>query len=389
MSSWIHVDNHYHCILATLFLVATRPRRGWYARTVYDTLYTLPPRHRFKSLLPTRELVGMCDELLDAHLFRVQQLNRHLVIPRPVPEAPFEYAFFCTYLSDGEDDVRCTKAGLDEHSSTPQRMQPTADTQCSPRSVYHNVGAIIQLKGAHDARGVISRRLVFHQVRSACRITTSKGQPRRLNVDCQNCQGTEGPGNCAAQQANRPSSKNDDILSYCDARQLDRMHRYAQRLHQCTFFDRGVRWQTEAKVLWERVISRQRPVVWGCRRKLHERAEIVSPAATIVACLARYARLQGYAVATLDSRDLRADIYYLAGGLVAEHERLPHHELADLAVLPVVDLVMGEGKSAEKVHARLGGEGALVRTSDPQSPVASTRIKTCLSEGNFGTGRSS
>ena len=127
---------------ATLLLVAPRRECVTYTWAIYDTFDTLPLRHRFESHLCTREVEGVRDELLHANLPRLQQLNRRLVIPWPVPKAPFIRAFFGTDLPDRKHDLGCTKACLDECSSTPQRMYSTFNTRLRTCSIYHHIGAL-------------------------------------------------------------------------------------------------------------------------------------------------------------------------------------------------------------------------------------------------------
>jgi hypothetical protein len=88
---------------------------------------------------------------------------------------------------------------------------------------------------------------------------------------------------------------------------------------------------------------------------LHEGTEIVSASSAIVTCLARHTRLKGYAVSPFNSRYRRANIDNLASGLMAENEWLTDYELSDLAMLPVVNLVVEEEEevSSRKVNIRV------------------------------------
>lgn len=136
------------------------------------------------------------------------------------------------------------------------------------------------------------------------------------------------------------------------------MHRDTQRLHECAFLNRDVRWQNETKVFREGIVGRQSATIWWRRRKLHECAKIVSATSAIVACPAWHTRLKGYAVSSLKSRYPRANIDNLASGLVAENEWLTDYELSDLAMLPVVNLVVEEAVSSRK--ANLGVEDSFI-----------------------------
>jgi hypothetical protein len=91
---------------------------------------------------------------------------------------------------------------------------------------------------------------------------------------------------------------------------------------------------------------------------LHEGAKIVPTTSAIVACLARYTRLKGYAVSSLKNRYPRANINNLASGLVAENEWLTDCELSDLTMLPIVNLVVEEAVSS--IKANIGAEGSFI-----------------------------
>jgi hypothetical protein len=91
---------------------------------------------------------------------------------------------------------------------------------------------------------------------------------------------------------------------------------------------------------------------------MHKGAKIVSATSAIVACLAWHTRLKGYAVSSLNSRDARANINNLASGLVAENEWLADDELSDLAMLPVVNLVVEEAVSSRR--ANIGVEDSFI-----------------------------
>jgi hypothetical protein len=90
-------------------------------------------------------------------------------------------------------------------------------------------------------------------------------------------------------------------------------------------------------------------VRWCCC-ELHKGAKIISSTSAVFACLAWHTGLKSYAVSSLNSRNARSDINNLASGLVAEDERLTDDELSDLAMLPIVNLVIEEAVSSGKIN---------------------------------------
>lgn len=100
----------------------------------------------------------------------------------------------------------------------------------------------------------------------------------------------------------------------------------------------------------------------GGAAELHVAADVVAAGAAQLAALAGLADLEGDAVADAQRRDGRAHGRDQAGRLVAQRERLPHHNVPVAEVVVVVQVRAAEPR-------RLDGHAHVVRARRGQFPL--------------------
>ena len=138
--------------------------------------------------------------------------------------------------------------------------------------------------------------------------------------------------------ADRPRAGDQHAVARAHAALAARPDADRQGLHQRAHVVRQRVGQREGEVLVDGHEVRERAVDRRRGEEHHVGAEVVAAGAALGAAAAGDARLERHAVARAMAGHLRADLDDAPGGLVPEHHRRAHDEVADAAVLVVVDV---------------------------------------------------
>lgn len=160
----------------------------------------------------------------------------------------------------------------------------------------------------------------------------------RHDVHAHHRRGTERLGHRCAEQAHGPGAHDHHRLARVQLGQAGDVHADGEGLDQGALLQGHVVGQLVAEVLGGGPEAGQGAVDGGRGGELHLGAEVVLARQAAGAAAAWITRLDGDAVADLEGGHGVADLSDDAGGLVAQDHGLGQGELADAAMLPVVDV---------------------------------------------------
>jgi len=159
-----------------------------------------------------------------------------------------------------------------------------------------------------------------------------------VDVGDRRLDGPERQGGLHGQQADGAGARDQHAIAGAHAGPAAGPDADRQRLHQRAGLVGERVGQGEGEVLVDRDVVRERAVD---RRRPEEHdvpAEVVPARPALAAAPTRHARLERHAIADGVAGGVLPERDHPAGGLVAQHERRPHHGRADPAVLVVVDV---------------------------------------------------
>jgi hypothetical protein len=150
--------------------------------------------------------------------------------------------------------------------------------------------------------------------------------------------GAERLGDLHGEQSDRAGAGHEHAVARGNARLAARPDADGQWLHKRAHVVRHAIGQRKREVLVDGHVVGEGPVDRRCGEERDVGAKVVPARPALAAAAAWDPRLKTHAIADRMLRDLRADCLDSSGGLVTQHERRPHNQVPDAAVLVPVDV---------------------------------------------------
>lgn len=239
---------------------------------------------------------------------------------------------------DGEGDVGLAHAALDVVATVLEHVDGSLDAGLGARGVDDDVCALGQTALPLDVVCVLLGGHALRQVRVRGGEPLGELELGRYDVDAHDRRGAKGLGHRSAEKAHGARAHDHHRLARVQLGHAGDVHAHGEGLDQRALLQGHVVGQLIAEVLGRRPEAGQGAVDGGSGGELHLGAEVVPARQAAGAPAAGVPGLDGDAVADLEGGDGVTDLGDDAGGLVAQDHGLCQGELADAAMLPVVDV---------------------------------------------------